>query len=98
VLGDDEDPQTAGLAIEVVVTSGGISKLDVYRKLGVREVWFWRRGRIDLFALRDEQYEPIAGSELIPGLDLDLLLRFVDVRPTTKAVRGYREALRAAGP
>ncbi|HVS22648.1 MAG TPA: Uma2 family endonuclease, partial [Gammaproteobacteria bacterium] len=34
------------LAIEVVWTSGGIDKLDAYRKLGVREVWYWDEGRL----------------------------------------------------
>ena len=54
VLGDADEPEVPDLAIEVVVSSGGIKKLDIYRKLGVREVWFWRKGRIELFALRDE--------------------------------------------
>jgi hypothetical protein len=29
------------IAIEVIWTSGGIDKLEVYRKLGVREVWYY---------------------------------------------------------
>src|SRR5450432_810573 len=51
VFGNVREPTVPDLAIEVVWTSGGLDKLDVYRKLGVREVWFWRRGRIALFAL-----------------------------------------------
>lgn len=35
-----EDAERPHLAIEVVWTSGGLDKLDVYRKLGVREVWY----------------------------------------------------------
>jgi len=31
------------LAIDVVWTSERIDKLDIYRKLGVPEVWYWRR-------------------------------------------------------
>ncbi len=34
------------LAIEVVWTSGGLNKLEVYRRLGVPEVWYWRDGKI----------------------------------------------------
>jgi Uma2 family endonuclease len=29
------------LAIEVTVTSGGIDTLEIYRRVGVQEVWFW---------------------------------------------------------
>src|SRR5207247_1067652 len=38
----DESIDVPDIAIEVVQTSGGIDKLEVYRGLGVREVWFWR--------------------------------------------------------
>jgi Uma2 family endonuclease len=98
VLGDIAKPERGdlALAIEVVWTSGGINKLDVYRKLGVREVWIWKDERIDVFCLRGEQYEPVPRSEALPALDLGLLLRFVPVRPMTRAVTEYREALRAA--
>lgn len=34
------------LAIEVVVTSGGVDKLEIYKRLGVREVWFWLNNQI----------------------------------------------------
>jgi Uma2 family endonuclease len=82
------------LAIEVVWTSGRIDKLDIYRKLGVAEVWYWRQGRIQPYCLRGERYIPVAGSEVLPGLDLALLSGFLD-RPTTyDAIRAYREALR----
>jgi len=45
--------------------------------------------------MRGERYVPVTASEVLPGLDLDLLTRFID-RPTTlEAIRSYREALRA---
>lgn len=96
VIGAVEDPQRPDLAIEVVVTSGGVDKLEIYRRLGVREVWFWQEGRIGLHCLRGDAYLPVARSELLPGIDLEQLLGFVDVRPMTRAVREYRAALRAA--
>lgn len=94
VLGDVEDPQVPDLAIEVIWTSGGISKLEIYRKLGVREVWFWEDDALTLYALRGETYASIERSELLPGLDHTLLLRFVGTLPMTRAVRQYRDALR----
>ncbi len=60
------------LAIEVVFTSGGVKKLELYRSLGVPEVWFWQDGVLALYHLRNGSYVPIVQSEL-PGLtDLDL--------------------------
>ena len=95
VLGDDADPARCDLAIEVIWTSGGIDKLEVYRKLDVREVWIWKAGRIDVFVLRAEKYARVERSELLPALDLVTLVRFVEVFPMTRAVREYRTALRA---
>ncbi|MGF1516337.1 MAG: Uma2 family endonuclease, partial [Nodosilinea sp.] len=36
------DKDFPDLAIEVIVTSGSINRLELYRRLGVREVWFWQ--------------------------------------------------------
>ena len=83
------------LAIEVVWTSGGINKLEVYRKLGVTEVWYWRRGEIEVYVLRNGQYEREPESRVLAGIDLSELVTFVD-RPTTfDAIQDYREALRS---
>lgn len=84
------------LAIEVVWTSGGMNKLEIYRKLGVAEVWIWRRGRLTAHVLRGEAYEPAAGSEKLPGIDLDQLASFIDRPTTSAAIREYRDAIRGS--
>ena len=89
------DPTRPDLAIEVVWTSGGINKLDVYRALGVREVWYWRKGRITPFVLRAQAYEEVQTSEALPEIDLAELGSFLDRPTTSAAIRAYREALRA---
>ena len=94
VFGETTDPLRPDLAIEVVWTSGGLNKLDVYRMLGVREVWIWRRGRIQVHVLRGDSYESVAGSEVLPGIDLDQLVSFVSEATTSRAMRAYRGALR----
>lgn len=93
VLGDNEAPERCDLAIEVVWTSGGIQKLEVYRRLQVREVWIWNENAISRYELRGAQYEAISQSGLLPDLDLGQLLEFVEVRPMTRAVREYRRVL-----
>ncbi len=97
VFGRVPDPQRPDLAIEVEWTSGGLPKLEVWRKLGVREVWIWKDKSLRPFVLRDEQYVEVPASEALPGIDLVLLLSFL-VRPTTsQAIKDYRSALRRGG-
>jgi Uma2 family endonuclease len=88
-------PERPDLAIEVVWISGGIEKLDVYAKLGVREVWFWRRGRITVHLLRGDAYVDASGSECLPGIDLDELASFIDRPTASQAMREYSAALLA---
>ncbi len=90
----DQDKPVPDLAIEVVWTSGGIDKLEIYRRLGIGEVWFWKASRIEVHVLRQHGYERTARSGLFPDLDLELLCSFLD-RPTAlQAVKAFREALR----
>lgn len=94
VLGG-ERPEYPDVAIEVVVSSGGLSKLDVYARLGVPEVWFWIDGGFQLFALGDSGYQAVTNSRLIPGLDFELLARFARRVDQPQAIKEYRQLLRA---
>lgn len=82
------------LAIEVVWTSGGLNKLDIYRKLGVQEVWFWKRGAITMHVLRQDSYEQVSASVALPGIDVVQLAAFLDRPSTSQAMRDYRAQLR----
>jgi Uma2 family endonuclease len=93
VFGDVRDPKRPDLVIEVVWTSGRIDKLDLYRTLGVREVWYWRDGRIQPYVLRGERYRPASKSRVLPGIDLDELATFLDRPTASRAMRDYRNAL-----
>jgi Uma2 family endonuclease len=84
------------LVIEVVWTWGGLDKLDIYRKLGVREVWYWEDGRIQIYLRRGETFEPAAASNALPGIDPDQLASFLDRPTASRAIRDYRAALRSA--
>jgi len=89
-------PDRPHLAIEVIWTSGGIDKLKIYRKLGVGEVWVWRRGAIKVYLLRGDAYQEADGSEALAGIDLELLASFLDRPTTSQAIRDYRAVLEAA--
>jgi len=82
------------LAIEVIWTSGSLDKLEIYRKLGVAEVWIWRRGALKPYVLRDEHYEEVAASEKLPGIDLRQIASLLDQPSASAAIRAYRELLR----
>lgn len=77
VLGELTKPRP-DLAIEVVISSGSLDKLEVYRQMGIPEVWFWRRSGFTLHVLRGDCYAEVPRSEVLPTLDLGLLARFVD--------------------
>jgi Uma2 family endonuclease len=87
-------PTRPDLAIEVIWTSGGLDKLEVYRGLGVGEVWFWREGVIEVWGLVGERYERRERTALLPALDLDELTRHIDAENQTESVRRYRQTLR----
>jgi Uma2 family endonuclease len=95
VAKSDED--RPDIAIEVVWTSGGINKLEVYRKLRVREVWFYERGKLRFFALRrqagEDVYSEIPRSELLPQVPVGVLLACMQEPDQTAAVRALRAAL-----
>jgi Uma2 family endonuclease len=81
-IGDPRLKQVPDLAIEVVWTSGGIDKLEIYRGLGVGEVWFWREGRIDAYVLHDGAYRSSGTSAVLPELDLQLVARLATANPS----------------
>jgi Uma2 family endonuclease len=93
IFGSEQDGERPDLVIEVIWTSGGINKLEVYRRLGVREVWFWRAGKIEIHSLEAGTYVRRDASRFLPELDVKILASCLD-RPTlTQALRAFRAAL-----
>ncbi len=83
-----EQKNIPDLAIEVNITSGSIDKLEIYRRLGVAEVWIWQFNRLKLYHLREETlsdfldtygYEQITSSELFPELNIVLLEQCIQI-------------------
>ena len=82
------------LAIEIVVTSGLVDKLDIYKGLGVTEVWVWQSGQFLIYHLHSTDYELMENSELLPELDMRLLASCVKPEEQFDAVMAFREAIR----
>lgn len=85
------------LAIEVVITSGGIDKLEAYKRLKISEVWFWQRGTLSIHHLRvckgEFDYEEISVSEELPELDISVFLECVNMTRHVEAVKAFRQSL-----
>ena len=85
------------LAIEVVFSSGGINQLEAYKRLKIKEVWFWEDGLLEVYHLREEgntlHYEKVSSSEEVQGIDLDLLLRCINMVNHVDAVKTFQQAL-----
>lgn len=100
VIGDVRPrPSRPDFAIEVVWTGGGLDKLEIYRKLGVSEVWIWENGRLEAHVLgRGLRYQRRETSEILHGIDLAHLASFVTLsRPASRVIREYRGALTKPG-
>ena len=82
------------IALEVIVSSGGIDKLSIYQGLAVPEVWFWQNQQFSIYRLRNQGYEAIERSEFLPDLDFSVLAQFVKMPSQTQAVKAYRDTLR----
>jgi Uma2 family endonuclease len=87
------------LAIEIVFSSGGVNKLEAYKRLKVAEVWFWEDGVLEVYHLRGEgenaYYERIEQSEAVAGIDFELLLRCVNMVNHVEAIRTFQQGIQA---
>lgn len=93
IIGSDQSAERPDLAIEIVWTSGGIDKLEIYQRLAVPEVWIWREDAVTIYVLRDAGYEGVPQSAQLPGIDLQQLTSFLEYPTAMQAVRAFREAL-----
>ena len=67
LVGLDQSGKTPHLAIEVIWTSGGIGKLEIYARLGVGEVWFWKAGTIEVYLLARRPVRARLAQRALPG-------------------------------
>lgn len=70
------------LVIEVDVTSPGVSKLPIYARLGVKEVWVWADGALTCRRLNEAgEYDATTDSGELPGFPLTFVAEFLRDRP-----------------
>ncbi|MEO8890493.1 MAG: Uma2 family endonuclease [Coleofasciculaceae cyanobacterium] len=81
------------IAIEVIVSSGGLDILSVYQGLGVPEVWLLQNNQLSIYHLRPQGYEQISQSELLPELDIALLVKYLNYPDQYDAIIEFRNAI-----
>ena len=89
-LGTDRD--RPDLVIEVVVTSGGIDKLEAYKRLQITEVWFWEKGRLSLYGLEADGYLELNRSQVLPNLNVEVLADCINLPNHTQAIKLFRQS------
>ena len=74
------------LAIEVIVTSGNINKLALYKALAFHEVWFWEDGALGVYHLRNDDYEKVDRSQIpeLAEIKLDMLSQCILIGETSR--------------
>jgi len=82
------------LVIEVVVSSGGINKLEAYKRLQIPEVWFCMNDELLFYSLGNDVYEAVSKSQLLPSLDVDLLMRCIGIENHAQALREFRAGIK----
>lgn len=91
-IGTDKD--LPDLAIEVIYTSGGVDTLEIYKRLVIREVWFWQDNQFKIFCLQNNNYQQQLQSQLLPNLDLVLLSKYITINDPLEAIIQWRKQIR----
>jgi Uma2 family endonuclease len=82
------------LVLEIALTSGGVNKLEIYRRFKVPEVWFWRHDKLEIFVLDSSgHYERSPKSRVVADLDVALIERCVAIRSWQQARQTFRAGL-----
>jgi len=93
-----EEKRNPDLAIEIMVSSGGIDRLALLHRFRIAEIWIWKNGLLCAYQWRDAGYEEITESRVLPGIDLRLIQRCAEIRPMSAAIREFRRGLEPEKP
>ncbi|MBR8826952.1 MAG: Uma2 family endonuclease [Gomphosphaeria aponina SAG 52.96 = DSM 107014] len=91
-LGEKKD--NPNLAVEIILTSGGIDKLEKYKRFQITEVWFWENNQLSIYYLEKNKYEQVQESKLLPDLDIALLVRCVQMSDILDARTEFLNTIR----
>jgi len=88
------DKEWPDLAIEIIETSGSIDKLEIYQRLGIREVWYFKNNKFTVYHLQNQIYQEMPQSLLLPDLDLSILAEYAIHPDPLEAALAFREKIK----
>ncbi len=84
------EKQFPDIAIEVIVSSGGVDNLEVYKRLEIKEIWFWQNDCLTIYYLNPKgEYQQQNKSVILPELDINLLASYVTASNPRIAVKEF---------
>lgn len=89
------NPEFPDLAVEVLVTSDGINKLEAYKRLQIPEVWFWENGALCMYSLGADGYAEVDRSFVLSDLDIVLLARCINIENHLQAMREFKQTIQS---
>lgn len=81
------------LVIEVIISSGSINILDIYKRIRVPEVWLWQGGKLAIYCLAETEYQGQSNSQLLPSLDIDRLVDYANYADQYDAIMEFSQGL-----
>ena len=82
------------LVVEVVISSGSINILEIYRRIGVPEVWFYQDEALTVYSLSNNQYLKVKHSSLLPELSLEHFAQYIRYSDQYDAVTEFIESFK----
>ncbi|WP_330202772.1 Uma2 family endonuclease [Cyanobacterium sp. Dongsha4] len=82
------------LVIEIIITSGDINILEIYRRLAIPEVWFWQNKVLTVYTLKNNQYIKVNESNLLPDLNLESFTKYINYHDQYDAVNEFISELK----
>jgi len=88
------DKPIPDIALEVIKSHGSIDKLEVYRGLGIGEVWLFEDGEFRVLELQGSAYTSVGASRVLPEVPLVRMACYAVREDQHQALRDFRDELR----
>ena len=79
------------LVIEVDISHPSIARLPIYAALGVPEIWQFKDGQVNFFALQEHKYIVMPNSLELPGITSESITQFVNASVSFKRPQWLRQ-------
>ncbi len=87
-----QDP-APDLAVEVDSSSPSISRFPIFARLGVKEVWRWHQGRLDIYQLRGSTFVRRETSKFLKGVKAEAITGLIDSYRNLSAPAWQRQVI-----